>query len=155
MPNRMNQLLTRLEGSAYIWGSQARIAQLVEHNLAKVGVAGSSPVSRSSKPPVLYRGLFFWNKAAGSRSPAQSHRITVTSAKPPAPSHWIKAAGSRSPALSHRHQAAVSKPPEHGHRIKVTGSRSQSRRNKVTGTKPPDQFNQQTTIKPWLLNGLV
>ena len=25
----------------------ARIAQLVEHNLAKVGVAGSSPVSRS------------------------------------------------------------------------------------------------------------
>ena len=27
--------------------SQARIAQLVEHNLAKVGVAGSNPVSRS------------------------------------------------------------------------------------------------------------
>ncbi len=27
--------------------SNARIAQLVEHNLAKVGVAGSSPVSRS------------------------------------------------------------------------------------------------------------
>ena len=26
----------------------ARIAQLVEHDLAKVGVAGSSPVSRSS-----------------------------------------------------------------------------------------------------------
>ena len=26
---------------------QARIAQLVEHDLAKVGVAGSSPVSRS------------------------------------------------------------------------------------------------------------
>ena len=28
-------------------GSCAGIAQLVEHNLAKVGVAGSSPVSRS------------------------------------------------------------------------------------------------------------
>ena len=28
---------------------QARIAQLVEHDLAKVGVAGSSPVSRSRK----------------------------------------------------------------------------------------------------------
>ncbi len=27
----------------------ARIAQLVEHDLAKVGVAGSSPVSRSRK----------------------------------------------------------------------------------------------------------
>ena len=27
----------------------ARVAQLVEHDLAKVGVAGSSPVSRSSQ----------------------------------------------------------------------------------------------------------
>ena len=34
-----------------MWGilsiSNARVAQLVEYNLAKVGVAGSSPVSRS------------------------------------------------------------------------------------------------------------
>ena len=30
--------------------TQARVAQLVEHNLAKVGVAGSNPVSRSTKP---------------------------------------------------------------------------------------------------------
>ncbi len=29
------------------WEWHAGIAQLVEHNLAKVGVAGSSPVSRS------------------------------------------------------------------------------------------------------------
>ena len=29
-------------------GKQAEIAQLVEHDLAKVGVAGSSPVVRSS-----------------------------------------------------------------------------------------------------------
>ncbi len=29
------------------WRRHAGIAQLVEHNLAKVGVAGSSPVSRS------------------------------------------------------------------------------------------------------------
>ena len=28
---------------------KARVAQLVEHNLAKVGVAGSNPVSRSTK----------------------------------------------------------------------------------------------------------
>src|SRR5882757_9026579 len=31
------------------FGGNAGIAQLVEHNLAKVGVAGSSPVSRSPK----------------------------------------------------------------------------------------------------------
>ena len=30
-------------------GKYARVAQLVEHDLAKVGVAGSSPVSRSYK----------------------------------------------------------------------------------------------------------
>ena len=34
-------------GIAYITFSQADMAQLVEHNLAKVGVAGSSPVVRS------------------------------------------------------------------------------------------------------------
>ena len=28
-------------------GVEARVAQLVEHDLAKVGVAGSNPVSRS------------------------------------------------------------------------------------------------------------
>ena len=39
----------------------ARIAQLVEHDLAKVGVAGSSPVSRSSKR--LHKNVwpfYFW-----------------------------------------------------------------------------------------------
>ena len=29
-----------------MWKDNARVAQLVEYNLAKVGVAGSSPVSR-------------------------------------------------------------------------------------------------------------
>ena len=29
----------------------ASVAQLVEHNLAKVGVAGSNPVSRSKQAP--------------------------------------------------------------------------------------------------------
>ena len=33
---------------------RAGIAQLVEHNLAKVGVAGSSPVSRSLKESVAF-----------------------------------------------------------------------------------------------------
>ena len=37
----------------------ARIAQLVEHDLAKVGVAGSSPVSRSKKNEGSISFLFF------------------------------------------------------------------------------------------------
>jgi hypothetical protein len=36
--------------------TKAEIAQLVEHDLAKVGVAGSSPVFRSNLP--LKRGFF-------------------------------------------------------------------------------------------------
>ena len=38
--------------------NQAKVAHLVEHDLAKVGVAGSSPVFRS-KNPVLRTGIFF------------------------------------------------------------------------------------------------
>ncbi len=34
----------------------AKIAQLVEHDLAKVGVAGSSPVFRSNRKRVSERG---------------------------------------------------------------------------------------------------
>ena len=39
----------------------ARIAQLVEHDLAKVGVAGSSPVSRSKKSldDITHSGFFY------------------------------------------------------------------------------------------------
>ncbi len=36
----------------------AGVAQLVEHNLAKVGVAGSNPVSRSNKKTPPTRGFF-------------------------------------------------------------------------------------------------
>ena len=44
----------------YIKSSQADMAQLVEHNLAKVGVAGSSPVVRSKRnsPATTVVGLF-------------------------------------------------------------------------------------------------
>jgi hypothetical protein len=38
----------------------AEVAHLVEHDLAKVGVAGSSPVFRSGSPMM---GDFFWNIA--------------------------------------------------------------------------------------------
>ena len=46
---------------------QAEVAHLVEHNLAKVGVAGSSPVFRSkSRPSTAGRDFFsllpwWWN----------------------------------------------------------------------------------------------
>ena len=33
-----------------LWSQNAKVAQLVEHNLAKVRVAGSSPVFRSIRP---------------------------------------------------------------------------------------------------------
>ncbi len=36
----------------------AKIAQLVEHNLAKVGVAGSSPVFRSEYLNILIKPIF-------------------------------------------------------------------------------------------------
>ena len=39
--------------------SNARVAQLVEHDLAKVGVAGSNPVSRSKiNPPKIWEDFF-------------------------------------------------------------------------------------------------
>ena len=44
----------------------AGVAQLVEHDLAKVGVASSSLVSRSEKPPRWKVGRFF---CAGPGSP--------------------------------------------------------------------------------------
>jgi hypothetical protein len=38
---------------------QAKVAHLVEHDLAKVGVAGSSPVFRSKSPSSFGGGIFF------------------------------------------------------------------------------------------------
>jgi len=37
----------------------AKVAQLVEHDLAKVGVAGSNPVFRSTKNAGLQAGFFY------------------------------------------------------------------------------------------------
>ena len=48
------------EKFVYSISSHADMAQLVEHHLAKVGVAGSSPVVRSSLYcAVLTNGVFF------------------------------------------------------------------------------------------------
>ncbi len=46
----------------------AKIAQLVEHDLAKVGVAGSSPVFRSIKSRQTVAFLDFKNKRPGGRA---------------------------------------------------------------------------------------
>ena len=40
--------IARTEKNIYLCTANAKIAQLVEHNLAKVRVAGSSPVFRSN-----------------------------------------------------------------------------------------------------------
>ena len=57
----------------------ARVAQLVEHDLAKVGVAGSSPVSRSllTKKDIRWMSFFVKSSPAGpgrSRSTLRSGR---------------------------------------------------------------------------------
>ena len=44
----------------YIWATLAGIAQLVEHDLAKVGVEGPSPFSRSKKRKTTYKGGFLF-----------------------------------------------------------------------------------------------
>ena len=45
---------------AFVFNTYARVAQLVEHDLAKVGAAGSSPVSRSGKRDTSHDvSLFF------------------------------------------------------------------------------------------------
>ena len=48
--------------------TDAEIAQLVEHNLAKVGVASSSLVFRSMQiHPGLMTGIFYWQKSPAVR----------------------------------------------------------------------------------------
>ena len=42
-----------------LWRIIAEVAHLVEHDLAKVGVAGSSPVFRSKNPSASRRRDFF------------------------------------------------------------------------------------------------
>src|SRR5262249_6045871 len=52
------------------WGGQADVAQLVEHHLAKVRVAGSNPVVRSEAPDAVHAA----EGPPGSREPLLSWR---------------------------------------------------------------------------------
>ena len=49
MPKKLLTKYARVSIIAFVFNTYARVAQLVEHDLAKVGVAGSSPVSRSQR----------------------------------------------------------------------------------------------------------
>ncbi len=51
--------LSSLLAGFRIWYQTAKVAHLVEHDLAKVGVAGSSPVFRSRNPSSGGGGIFF------------------------------------------------------------------------------------------------
>jgi hypothetical protein len=61
-------------------GESAGVAQLVEHDLAKVGVAGSSPVSRSNKKIPDIVGDFYLlpvpNQACLNEEPAINKSAT-------------------------------------------------------------------------------
>ena len=61
--------LHRKKISLYLWLINAGIAQLVEHNLAKVGVASSSLVFRST----IYRHFLFMLHALPSLPPMVRH----------------------------------------------------------------------------------
>ena len=64
----------------------ARVAQLVEHNLAKVGAAGSSPVSRFHiKKEWLQKGvaLFYFEPRRGSKFEVSAAASVVAKRCPP------------------------------------------------------------------------
>ena len=57
----------------------ARVAQLVEHDLAKVGVAGSSPVSRSSQKVNIIFIMREWLSWWSTTLPRSGSRVRVPS----------------------------------------------------------------------------
>ena len=55
-----HSIISNVSGTRQNTKQYARVAQLVEHDLAKVGAAGSSPVSRSGKRDTSHDvSLFF------------------------------------------------------------------------------------------------
>ena len=49
-----HSIISNVSGTRQNTKQYARVAQLVEHDLAKVGAAGSSPVSRSLKATIQF-----------------------------------------------------------------------------------------------------
>ena len=67
--------MKRAEGRASLGDRHADVAQLVEHHLAKVGVAGSNPVVRSKKPQVKTVIMADTPKVKGSLRSSRAHRL--------------------------------------------------------------------------------
>ena len=61
MVNKVSNLGKEFYGELLKQKTQAEIAQLVEHNLAKVGVAGPSPVFRSLLLQIFFRKTFLFS----------------------------------------------------------------------------------------------
>ena len=60
--NDLGKVGEEIQKAIHFGKNIAKVAQLVEHDLAKVGVAGSSPVFRSentSEQMIMFRGIFF------------------------------------------------------------------------------------------------
>ena len=69
--------ITCFENEYFIY--YARVAQLVEHDLAKVGVAGSSPVSRSSQKVNIIFIMREWLSWWSTTLPRSGSRVRVPS----------------------------------------------------------------------------
>ena len=69
----------------------ARVAQLVEHDLAKVGAAGSSPVSCSieTQKDIRKDVFFVFTSPAGARRFEVSAPLRSAQNRRPAPSHAL------------------------------------------------------------------
>ena len=124
--NFFKKLLAPARGIAYINNPQADMAQLVEHNLAKVGVAGSSPVVRSIAciGPVFESALFIstakWpsGKAEACKAFTPGSNPGFASRPPKGPSERRAPFRSRAPDTNRAAGAAA-----HGTRGGDTGSR--------------------------------
>ena len=83
----------------------ARVAQLVEHDLAKVGAAGSSPVSRSllTKKDIRWMSFFVKSSPAG----LDRSRSTLRSGRRRADVHWTSCAVSRSGKRDTSHDVSL------------------------------------------------
>ena len=76
-----------------IQGIFAKVAQLVEHNVANVRVVGSNPIFRSVKPPIRFLSIEFLEMSKGGRFfRRRTQAVRERSAKPSCTSSNLVAA---------------------------------------------------------------
>ena len=122
--NFFEKLLAPARGIAYINNPQADMAQLVEHNLAKVGVAGSSPVVRSIAFPDRLGGPFSakWpsGKAEACKAFTPGSNPGFASRPPKGPSERRAPFRSRAPRFGRcRRRGAGARAPDGGDSVGV------------------------------------